>query len=565
LSALAPRPAAVHLVHPEDAMSDPDAPSTITCSFQMINCTAYPMSTFTNTTGSVDWSTRDIPAQGIALFGAAITTVAGAVKSKLGVDLDGKTAMEILVASSDKASGFEFFASTGVPISEPNYVVASNPHGPIIGTKLEDILWNKWSGPNTSTYPIATVQEDGQTFGLALVSLDLLFPGNPDLANSLFAKIGPQWLDKDASFTLFAALLQAVALRGPTWMTQIWSHIATKPLSGICLPGTHDAGSSMVTKKTQGSSSCNTQTQAVAVYSQLLAGARYIDMRPSYSTELNDYFLTHFSIHLANWWGALGQSLQTALGDVANFCAQNAGGNEVIILNFSHMAELGTFGRSPLSQQQFSTIVDMVTAALGPYLLTSSNPAINLNQTPMQDLVATATQRGPCVIAVFAVQDETPKYAFPRNLISPASGIFAFGNTAPENPQYSVTPNLYLYDLYSKTPDFGTMLKLQQERFEAFTPGANSEGFLLSWTLTCDSIPCGGGSVLRQKNLSCISQFARYANPLLLPTIVRWINEGVIAADHIPNVLYLDYFGTYADNAVVLAAELSMLTPAPAP
>jgi hypothetical protein len=50
---------------------------------------------------------------------------------------------------------------------------------------------------------------------------------------------------------------------------------------------------------------------------------------------------------------------------------------------------------------------------------------------------------------------------------------------------------------------------------------------------------------------------AQYANPQLTSYVMAWARDQTIKSGRMPNVLYLDYLGQYADDAVSVAAELN--------
>jgi hypothetical protein len=528
---------------------------------QIANCTAGVLNAAAFSGNMQAWFVINTETKSTAVWGLTFPANQGACTASCQVDMNTLPAFTISVTSSDDPLQYRLTAikPAGAPTGGANYVLVYNPSGMITGNTAGQLVWASWGSTASPSCTFGIIEGDNQICGVGLVDLDILFPGNPALATQMATLINSAALTAKTAAELYEALMAAVALRGATWMTQTWSVIGPRTLGGICVPGAHDAGASAATLSSGFSHACNTQTQALDIGGQLAAGVRFFDMRPSFSTKLNGYYLTHFTVKAKQWWGAFGQELQSALTQISTFLAQDSGKDEVVILKFSHFAELGDYFPGPLSQQQFTAIAQMVQQTLDSYLFTSSDTSINLNQMTMNDIVASASQRRPCVIALFdvGISKQTKGYTFPKNLVSPVEGVFAYGDTAPSDVTYPVTPNYYMYDLYSNSNQFHQMVLAQQKRFRKFTPGTTNAAFLLSFTMTCQDIPCTGGQVGAARSLTCISQMARYCNPLLVPTVFNWIRQKYVKQGHMPNVLYLDYVGQYSDNAVVLAAELN--------
>jgi hypothetical protein len=445
--------------------------------------------------------------------------------------------------------------SGGVPVK--NIVVAVNGQGTITNAaKASQLQWIAWSGTTGAASKFATLTENGQQFGLALVDLDVLFPDSPAAVEKLFDAIASNKLTSAMKSTLYNSLLEVVTLRGYQWMSQTWNTIKSKPLSSVCLPGSHDSGTAVTTQASIGSTTCNTQTQGLDILGQLNAGVRYFDFRPCYASWKNDFYLTHFRTLplISGWWGALGQRLLDALNDIVSFINQPCGSDEIIILKFSHFAHLDTYGPDPMTSSEYMEIVSQVQTILEPYLYANTTSSINLNQQTMASL---KTKPGATVIALFDVGNKKAEgYFFPTDQIATAQGIFAFGDTAIAKVSYPIAPNFLLYDSYANSNNFSTMVTDQQKKLSAFKKDPQ-KSFLLSWTLTCQGQPCTGGTVGKKTNISCLATMAQYTNPQLSGTVLSWVSHGTIKSGRMPNILYVDYCGQFADDSVAVAAELN--------
>jgi hypothetical protein len=191
-------------------------------------------------------------------------------------------------------------------------------------------------------------------------------------------------------------------------------------------------------------------------------------------------------------------------------------------------------------------LIQVVTSTLGNRLY--KVPAgTSVNLTPLQSIA----QGGATALALFSLGSST-EFGLPQSLFNPSAGILCYADTAVGLGNLQVIPNFYMYDLYANTNVFATMVSDQQTKFNKFNANGSSS-FLLSWTMTCQTLNCTGN------NGNCINGMAQYANPQLATYIDQWTQNKTITASKIPNVLYLDYFSQYGDHAVDIAAALNTL------
>jgi hypothetical protein len=356
------------------------------------------------------------------------------------------------------------------------------------------------------------------------------------------------------------------------WMTQTWSVIQSRKLSQIAIPGAHDAGTgagydgtSSTIKYIGDASESNSRTQAVRILDQLMLGVRYFDLRPYYIPNISgitpsssvQLYLCHGSNSTGNWSGLIGQSVSSALQDVVQFCDSLGSAHEVIILKFSHFAQLiqTTMAvASSMSQSQYTEVMNMVSQTLGGLLYTGA-ANVNLNSQTLSEI----GEKGTRVVAVFDV-GSTAKPQFPASLIDGSKGIFAYGDIvtdegAPNTP--AMTPNFIMYDCYANKDEAEDMVADQAAKLKEYTP-STTQSFLLSWTLTPQLGPMHLWNTLKSYISDySISTLAQKANPTLGPDLLQWKKDGVITASRIPNVIYLDYVGQYADNAAWICADLN--------
>lgn len=97
-------------------------------------------------------------------------------------------------------------------------------------------------------------------------------------------------------------------------MKQILDVIEERKLKYVCMPGSHNAGMSVLDGKTAFASSYNTQTQWLDIYHQLLRGSRWFDIRPCLGNGGGHYFC-HYG-NIGTFQGANGQTVQVAIDQV---------------------------------------------------------------------------------------------------------------------------------------------------------------------------------------------------------------------------------------------------------
>ncbi|MDC9581066.1 hypothetical protein PSI15_05670 [Xenorhabdus sp. PR6a] len=123
-------------------------------------------------------------------------------------------------------------------------------------------------------------------------------------------------------------------INAESWIQDHLHLLGNHSLKEICIPGSHDAGMSVVTWKTLLASECNTLTQTNNILGQLKSGIRYFDIRPALSD--GNFFTEHFS-KVGIWEGALGESIESIINGINQFTKYN---NELIMIKLSHSLNL---------------------------------------------------------------------------------------------------------------------------------------------------------------------------------------------------------------------------------
>lgn len=237
------------------------------------------------------------------------------------------------------------------------------------------------------------------------------------------------------------------------WMHANLPLLGCQPLRHICIPGSHDAGMSILTHSTFLSIPENTLTQWTDIAGQLEAGVRYFDTRPVISS--GKFVQGHYSEIGSNWIGGNGQDLASMIEQVNTFLSTY---NELVILDLSHMHNTDEDWRN-LNPEEFARLLiqleDLQHRYSGP-----TGPDSDLAGLPLNIFIANS----PCVLVVIS---DSP-VILPS---SPPSGIFP-------------SSALNIYNSYTNTPFAPLMAADQINKMLTRRTSRDSGMFLLSWTLT---------------------------------------------------------------------------------
>lgn len=125
------------------------------------------------------------------------------------------------------------------------------------------------------------------------------------------------------------------------WMQRNIGTLGPRPLREICMPGTHNSGMSVSRGSTLLATEGTCLCQGLGVYEQLVAGARYLDIRPTITAE--GWFSGHYSLIrspvlgdlLKTWQGMSGQGIAKIVQEVNRFTAEY---KELVVISVSHSA-----------------------------------------------------------------------------------------------------------------------------------------------------------------------------------------------------------------------------------
>lgn len=235
------------------------------------------------------------------------------------------------------------------------------------------------------------------------------------------------------------------------WMHQSLGLLGCQPLRHICLPGSHDAGMSVLTHSTFLSVEDNTLAQWVDIAGQLNAGIRYFDLRPVISA--GQFVSGHYSKIGGSWIGGNGQALSSMVDQINDFLSVN---KELVILDFSHMYNTDDGWRG-LNSDEYSGLFAELQRIEHRY--TATPPNGDLSALPLSVFISSSAS----VITIISDSLSTS--------VPPDSGIY------PSN-------TLQIFNSYADTPLAPVMRDDQLGKLAAQRTSRDSAMFLLSWTLT---------------------------------------------------------------------------------
>lgn len=162
------------------------------------------------------------------------------------------------------------------------------------------------------------------------------------------------------------------------WMANIADILFDVPINNIILPGSHDSGAyiidwsvvPVINNKTferlytwsdrlacvKSISEDWTKTHNLSIYSQLLSGIRYLDLRICYIN--NTFYLAHTFIC---------EPLQKVLADISKFLLEHR--DEILILRFSNEYE----NRSTMTKDRNDKAIDLIYNHLNAFLCEQDN------------------------------------------------------------------------------------------------------------------------------------------------------------------------------------------------
>ena len=281
--------------------------------------------------------------------------------------------------------------------------------------------------------------------------------------------------------------------------------LGSRPLTHICIPGSHDAGMSQLNGGTAFSNAANTQTQTLSIGDQLIAGSRYFDIRPVISD--GSYATGHYSDVSAinSWQGSNGQNISDVISEINSFTDRN---NELIIINLSHAYDTddGNSNYPIFTQDQWNALFDELTGI--NHLYVHPDPTtVDLTTVTLSTFI----ESSPAVVVIVQPDDTI-------NLGDYSSQGFY---------QYS---QLNAYNSYADTDDLSTMENDQLTKMAAQRGTPDQSYFLLSWTLTQSTADVLGFG-------SSILDLANKADAALYTDLPPKLSTNTY-----PNILFIDNF-----------------------
>lgn len=312
------------------------------------------------------------------------------------------------------------------------------------------------------------------------------------------------------------------------WMQSNLATLGYRVLRQLCMPGTHDAGMSVIRPGTVFAQPCNTKTQAVSIGQQLVLGARYFDIRPVVSA--GQFVTGHYSAFstgsLTTWQGANGQSIAEIVNEVNAYTAEHA---ELVILYLSHDldTDVGNSAYAAFNQAQWEALLSQLRGLQYRF----AGPATDLSMLTLNQFI------GANHAAVVVILD-------------PSNDAVALSDRHDEG--FYAASCLPVFNQYANSSDLNTMATDQLGKLQAQRPDPLASYFLLSWTLTQRVLQAGlCATGLAPSLLSLGAQANAQLRQRLIPACT---------AQTFPNIIYVDALAASPD-ITALAMDINRLIP----
>lgn len=305
------------------------------------------------------------------------------------------------------------------------------------------------------------------------------------------------------------------------WMRKMYDVIRDRHVRHLIMPGSHDAGMSKITNQiTSIGSEQNTQNQAVNIYDQLRAGARWFDLRIG-SVHPNDdpgrhdgFWAMHVSDEMASIAiGNTGESLDNIINEINTFTSENPG--EIIFMPIRYL--------------------------VGRYKLPDRGP-IMWNATMVNEFFSKLkgiNNRCPNLDTDTNFQNQKASYFMDRNEGKGCVIPLLTGHLMGDVPRESVADGIYdigrigIRDHWSNMMYADVMAPNQIENWRSVTRGSSSDFgdlYIAQWLVTPDAVAATAYT---------LQNFAiQPTNPSLY-----WAGVNGMDPEHWPNVILVDYIG----------------------
>lgn len=242
------------------------------------------------------------------------------------------------------------------------------------------------------------------------------------------------------------------------WVSSNIGSIGDRNLRNFCLGGTHDSGMFMISGGTAGANKCNTVTQTQAIATQLLSGARYLDIRPVIAS--GNFKCGHYSDtdSILGWQGANGAAISEVIEQINFFTSQY---NEILIIEISHCRNTDDDYRV-YNKKEWDNLFD----ELGKinFLFSWNVPGKPVQDHTLNEIICPSGRQTPAVI-VFVSDDDIPEdVVFPRGIYNKTD--FEYGGN------------------YADSNNLTSMMEDQIAKMVGNSNSDNPKYFMTSWTLT---------------------------------------------------------------------------------
>ncbi|KAL4878000.1 PLC-like phosphodiesterase [Aspergillus karnatakaensis] len=320
------------------------------------------------------------------------------------------------------------------------------------------------------------------------------------------------------------------------WMKQIYDVIKDRPVQHLVMPGTHDSGMSTISGEIVSiGSEANTQTQALNIYDQLRAGARWFDLRviSVHQDNTDDYAFWVAHVNDENSAipiGNTGESLTAVVDEINRFTSENPG--EVVFFKVRYLVGIKRLPSGSIKWD--NTIADNFYTELKKV----NNRCGNLD-TSIQ------------------FQQQTAGYFMDQNNGAGCVIFLLNGDNLPEGvPRSSEADGLYGQERMSVTDnwsDLSTAQEVAEDQIATWSaidrPVTNDQFLISQWLVSADALQTTALSIERIAIMP--------TNPALY-----WAGVNAMSPTKWPNVLMVDYIGVVNDNFHAwdqLSAELYTL------
>ncbi|KAB5577639.1 hypothetical protein GE09DRAFT_1213862 [Coniochaeta sp. 2T2.1] len=289
------------------------------------------------------------------------------------------------------------------------------------------------------------------------------------------------------------------------WMQALRPVIKDRQLRHVVMPGTHDSGMGRWTHS-WGGVPANSQSQGLNFYEQLVAGARWFDLRVvEYRDNNQEYLAVHVINELSGYvMGGGGEKLEDIINGINRFTTETPG--EAIFLWVRYLNRLsnalvGHKADTRLMNIWFDKFKLINNRCNG---LNGFDTSPKMDKRNMSEFMDNNNGKG-CVIIIFDTGDDIEPGA-PKAL--PEEGIYE-------------TSNLSRYDHWSNTNDDEIPHK-----------DDGSDRLLISqWLLTGQGADAAFGPSLDRAALYTVNQ------------LLYVVGVNAMSPDSYPSVLMVDYFG----------------------